>query len=102
MPIENPGQVNRAIYYLDERNQLCEPCRERLVPNVDMEPQDLSAGNENGSITHCTECVAFAAGIHPSLPRSIPSPETTLDNCPHCGGSRKLMHHTSCNRQDLH
>lgn len=33
------------------------------------------------------------------LAHEIPSPETLADNCPVCGGSRKLEYHAACSEQ---
>lgn len=102
MPIDNPKQVNPAKYYVDERNQLCGPCAVRLGFTEDADKPDEMGPPILTQPVHCTECQAFAAGVHPDLPKSIPSPETQVDNCPVCGGSRKLVHHASCSRTDLH
>lgn len=105
MPLDDPKRVNLALYYIDERNQLCKACAIRLGFN-DLDSLDHVQDNRRESVRNfdpirCTECQAFATGVHPDLPRSIPSPEALVDNCPVCGGSRELVHHASCNR-DLH
>ena len=64
MPIDNPKLVNKARYFVDERNDLCLPCAVRLFDG-DLEGMTATTV-ESGD---CTECVAFAAGVHPSLPK---------------------------------
>ncbi len=57
MTMSNPQQINKAKYYVDTRNQWCEDCKDRIT---DGDMPDAIAPQLN-----CTECEAFAAGIHP-------------------------------------
>ncbi len=62
MPIDNPKQVNKARYYLDDRSQVCKPCMHRLTGGDNNWQYILPEKDA------CTECAAFAAGTHASLP----------------------------------
>jgi hypothetical protein len=55
----NPNKVNNAVFYVDERNEWCQNCANRLMDGDtdNLEPCDKE--------TACTECLAFAAGVHP-------------------------------------
>ncbi len=67
MPIEDPKTINDAKYDVDERNQWCEACMQRLCPedHMDMDAEPIT--RRDGTPQKCTECTAFAAGVHPSL-----------------------------------
>lgn len=76
MTIKNTGQINKAKYYIDERNQWCEDCKDRLSDDDDWD--DILLTEAAAPNTDCTECIAFAAGVHPDQ-RTGASREDTGD-----------------------
>lgn len=67
MTMNNPKQINKAVYLVDTRNAWCEECWDRLVDAEAVHPQRVEEWN-----IHCTECASFAAGTHPELPKNKP------------------------------
>jgi hypothetical protein len=60
MTQKNPGQILTAIVYIDERNEWCGECLNRLSDSED----DIERLAKPKPGTPCTECIAFAAGVH--------------------------------------
>lgn len=65
MTMNNPKQINKAVYFVDERNHWCQVCWDRLMDQPAEESERLIDCDQ----VDCTECVAFAAGTHPELPK---------------------------------
>lgn len=69
MTMNNPKQINKAVYFVDERNQWCDECSVRLSPDAAMGTMMTPQTSQD---FNCTECTSVAAGTHPELPKNKP------------------------------
>lgn len=64
MPIEEPSNVLKALFYIDERNLWCLPCARRLAAPDNPETEFAAY---KGPTRECTEYKSFARGDHPDM-----------------------------------